>query len=54
MIAYIKGIVVSYDSESVIIDNHGIGYHIFMNSDTLKNRSSYFRVWWFDTSRFRF
>lgn len=32
MIAYIKGKVHSYNKDSVIIDNHGIGYQIFMSN----------------------
>lgn len=36
MIAFIKGKVVSYTMDSVIIDNHGIGYRIYMpNPSTL-------------------
>lgn len=34
MIAYIKGIVVSYTTDSIVIDNHGVGYQIFMPNPT--------------------
>lgn len=30
MIAFIKGKVISYNSDSVILENHGIGYRIYM------------------------
>lgn len=35
MIAFIKGIIQYIEKDSVIIDNHGIGYQVFM-SDPLK------------------
>ncbi len=34
MIAFIKGTVVSYTNDSVVVDNHGIGYRIFMPNPT--------------------
>ncbi|MDL2276923.1 Holliday junction branch migration protein RuvA, partial [Breznakia sp. OttesenSCG-928-G09] len=35
MIAFVKGNVVSYSADSVIIDNGGIGYRIFMPNPAL-------------------
>ncbi|NBL01024.1 MAG: Holliday junction branch migration protein RuvA [Erysipelotrichia bacterium] len=51
MIAFIKGIVVSYNMDSVILENHGIGYRIYMpnpshlilNEETLIYTYQHFR-----------
>lgn len=34
MIAFIKGIVHSYQKDTIILDNHGIGYRIFVSNPT--------------------
>lgn len=51
MIAFIKGKVISYTQDSVILENHGIGYRIFMsrpselilNEDTMIYTYQHFR-----------
>ena len=34
MIAYIKGRVIEKDTQSIVVDNSGIGYEIFVPTDT--------------------
>ena len=36
MIQYIKGTLADMDEESVTIDNHGIGYQVFISGQTFE------------------